>query len=478
MTTAPDALLEQLTRLDAMLGEALHAAVDDDTTRVLSDAATIAFTKVTESIGRRCDALRITAAREIDDRSRPELERERLSARNGCRNGVDLLARLTGTAAGTATARIELSRRVAGRTTLGGGQRPAEFPAIRTALADGRLGLDSATAITRTLGPIADRCDRAHLAAAEGELVAAATGTGPDSATPVCADETRLQAKVWRLLLDPDGPMPEHEKALRQRSFVFGRERDGVVPCHGGLLPDVAAQFQRLIDAHLNPHTPDHTENPGVVFREYPEYGPAPDNRTRSQKQHDVLASILNVAARSAESPSIGGAPPTLLVTISADDLQQHGGVGFVDGTDAVVPAFVARHIACCGGIQRLVVTDSGRVVQLSAPNRIFTAAQRRAISARDGVCVITGCHVPAEWCEVHHVQEHSRGGPTDVDNGVNLCWWHHRSLDFSGWEIRMVDGMPQVRAPGWIDPPRRWQPTRGSLHAQHDRQRRRLARM
>ncbi|WP_231880324.1 HNH endonuclease signature motif containing protein, partial [Microbacterium sp. H83] len=99
----------------------------------------------------------------------------------------------------------------------------------------------------------------------------------------------------------------------------------------------------------------------------------------------------------------------------------------------------------------------SGRIVGIDTTNRVFTVHQRRAIIARDKECLIPGCHVPASWCEIHHVTEHARGGPTHTDNGVPLCWWHHRSLDTSGWEIRMHDGIPEVRGPAWWDPARRW---------------------
>ncbi|MFJ4223224.1 hypothetical protein [Microbacterium sp. NPDC089695] len=59
---------------------------------------------------------------------------------------------------------------------------------------------------------------------------------------------------------------------------------------------------------------------------------------------------------------------------------------------------------------------------------------------------------------------EHSRGGPTHTDNGVPLCWWHHRSLGGSGWEIRMNGGLPQVRGPAWWDPDQCWRTPRLSV--------------
>ncbi|GAA5206489.1 HNH endonuclease signature motif containing protein [Microbacterium kyungheense] len=85
--------------------------------------------------------------------------------------------------------------------------------------------------------------------------------------------------------------------------------------------------------------------------------------------------------------------------------------------------------------------------------------------NVRDPRCIIPGCRVRAAWCEVHHVVEHARGGPTDVGNGVLLCWHHHRTIETSGWQIRMRDGTPEIQPPAWIDPRRRWRPPNRVLH-------------
>ncbi|MBN7794887.1 HNH endonuclease signature motif containing protein [Microbacterium esteraromaticum] len=130
---------------------------------------------------------------------------------------------------------------------------------------------------------------------------------------------------------------------------------------------------------------------------------------------------------------------------------------------DGPVSAAVARHTGCTGAIQR-VFTEQGRIVGMTVTDRIFNVHQRRAITLRDKECLIPGCHVPASWCEIHHVTEHSHGGPTSTDNGVPLCWWHHRSLVFSGWEIRMHDGLPEIRGPAWWDPLHHWRTPRLSL--------------
>jgi hypothetical protein len=134
------------------------------------------------------------------------------------------------------------------------------------------------------------------------------------------------------------------------------------------------------------------------------------------------------------------------------------GRAAHIDGIGAV-PVAVAHQVACGGTVQRVVHDPRGKIIDLGFSGRIFSAAQRRAIIARDGSCIIPGCPVPARWCEVHHVDEHARGGATHVDNGVPLCFFHHRTLDRSGWEIVMREGVPHVRGPAWWDPQRRFRP-------------------
>ena len=189
---------------------------------------------------------------------------------------------------------------------------------------------------------------------------------------------------------------------------------------------------------------------------------------------NDAFAGILAAAAASADTPTLGGAAPTLVVTVSESQLDRADGVAFVDGPDGEVPvpAASARHIGCHGTIHRVALGANGAIKSLQVTDRVFAWWQRRAIATRDGGCVIPGCRVRAAWCEVHHVVEHSRGGPTDTDNGVLLCWHHHRTIETSGWEIRMVDGVPQVRAPGWIDARRPWRPPNRVLHSKLERSR------
>jgi 5-methylcytosine-specific restriction protein A len=194
------------------------------------------------------------------------------------------------------------------------------------------------------------------------------------------------------------------------------------------------------------------------------------DPRTADQKRHDIFAVVLDAAARAAETPSIGGAAPTVLVSVRQADLDADRGVGHIDGIEIPISLGTVRQLICTGGTQKVLLGPEGRLISLGSPERCFTAQQRRAILLRDG-----GCTIPAGWVELHHVHEHSDGGPTHTSNGVGLCWFHHRTLNTSGWEIRMLHGVPQVKAPPWLDPHRHWRnatksPTLLTDHLDHTR--------
>ena len=182
------------------------------------------------------------------------------------------------------------------------------------------------------------------------------------------------------------------------------------------------------------------------------------DARSADHRRHDALAALLAAAAKHADTPTMGGAPVTVLIQATEEALEPgrrsgdtHGVAWLHDheGSHTPVPLSTVRHSACAGGLQRITQAANGRIVEISTEQRIFNAHQRRAIMLRDGGCIIPGCTTPATWCEIHHVTEWSRGGPTHTDNGVLLCFHHHRTLETSGWSVRMQNGTPQVRPPG-----------------------------
>ena len=358
-----------------------------------------------------------------------------------------------------------MGRNTRTRCSLLGEQLSAPFPAVAEALASGALGLDAAHTIIRGLTSVAAVVDACSIQIAEYELVAAATGTGPESPYPCTADDTRIQTEVWKVRLDQDGRLPVEERALRMRSFTLGRERDGLVWVRGALIPDVAAKFTALVNAYTSPRTAPAFLNDEELDANNYEHDP----RTRDQQRHDIFAGIVDAAARSAETPTLGGAAPVVMVSVRERDLDANKGVGYIDGLEAPVSMRVIKQYTCTGGTQRVVFDDDGRIIELGSPQRCFTPQQRRALALRDGECSIPGCHIPAAWTEIHHVDPAENGGPTHTDNGILLCWFHHRTLDTSGWQFRMIRGAPHVKAPPWHDPTQQWRPTKGSRIRQLD---------
>ncbi|SDS87939.1 HNH endonuclease signature motif containing protein [Microterricola viridarii] len=421
----------------------LAAALAGSDERMLRDDALLELTATAEAVGRLADALRIRAAGEVAFRSRRELGEERLSAKKGCRNGVELLARVTLTSERTLIQRMRLGAATRARVALTGVTMPARFEQVAAALRSGALGYDSALAIVDTLDPIRARVGDLNVELAETALVAAATGPTLESALPFAADEVRGQARVWESVLDEDGTEPIEERAMAARGISGGLTRDGLVHRRMALLPEVDAKFETLLNAYLSPRSkPTFTD----ADPDQPK-----DPRATAQARHDVFASLIDGAARSAAAPTMGGAAPTVLVSVRQADLTAGSGSGFVEGCEAPISLRAVEQFVCAGGLQHVLIDDDGRLVSLSTTDRVFNAAQRRAISLRDGGCIIPGCSIPAAWSEIHHVIAYRDGGETETCNGVLLCWYHHRTIETSGWRILMIDGVPDVKPPPWL---------------------------
>ena len=113
-----------------------------------------------------------------------------------------------------------------------------------------------------------------------------------------------------------------------------------------------------------------------------------------------------------------------------------------------------ARRIACCAGIQRVVLDPNGAVLDVGREHRTATPAQFAALIARDGGCAFPSCTRPAAWCIAHHIIHWTDGGPTDMDNLVLLCNHHHTVMHHHGWKVQLgPDRLPDFYPPPWVDP-------------------------
>ncbi|KRF36810.1 HNH endonuclease signature motif containing protein [Nocardioides sp. Soil805] len=123
--------------------------------------------------------------------------------------------------------------------------------------------------------------------------------------------------------------------------------------------------------------------------------------------------------------PVHGGTATTVVVTMDLDALITGLGVA-TTSTSGRITASEARRLACNAGLVPAVLGGKSEVLDLGRAYRLYNTAQRKAMGIRDGGCRAEGCDIPAAWCEAHHLIPWSKGGKTDLDDGLLLCSHHH----------------------------------------------------
>jgi hypothetical protein len=234
---------------------------------------------------------------------------------------------------------------------------------------------------------------------------------------------------------------------------------------------DFDAETSEMLLTALSPlTTPRPTEDNG------------PDNRTAAQRRADGFTEILRRYLDSGDSPDDGGERPHINLHIHARDLAAtdaatetvsdkpdnayffdlfgQTGVGRMPWMGAM-SVEGARRIACDAVVHPIVMDENGSPLNLGRSQRTANRKLRRALVARDGGCAFRGCGRPAAWCDAHHIEHWIDGGPTDFDNLVLLCRFHHRLIHHSEWEVVMG----QDRHP-WFIPPARIDPLRKPIAA------------
>ena len=324
------------------------------------------------------------------------------------------------------------------------------LPAVGAALSAGEVSLAHVDVAVRALDRLPSALRREHAGAVDAFLAQQSRVFRPR--------ECEHLAALVLDRLDPDRADRGFDaEAFARRHLDITADATGMVLVRGQLDPAAGAQLKAAID-HLTAPAPavdarvaDSTAEgtPGTGARSGDEDGVGErgaggslgerdaggpghqdvvrvrDGRTPGQRRADALGVLARRGLGAAGTR--GGEPPRVVVHATVDQL-------------------LGRSVRC------------------------FTPAQRRALLARDGGCVVPGCDAPSAWLEGHHVTAWAAGGATDVDNAVLVCGAHHGAVTVGTWGVRMVAGLPQVRAPLWTDPQRRWlhPPRRAAERAAH----------
>jgi len=425
MTSTLDPLLEATRLLVDAWGDAA-SGMD------LSRAQLVAVNDAIGLVKRTADAVHAEVAAGIARESRRELGPDSLAKQQGYRNSAQLIATTTGTSTGDAARLVKVGEATAPRANLLGEALPAKFPAIREALAAGRIGAAAAGMLVTFLDRMIVKVGRARAAEAETALVGLTPGLSLDE---IRRAMTRLEA-----YLDPDGVAPREDE-LRARASLSMFERDGMLHLNAVLDPERAASVKTAIEGYVSAQFAARRDRD-------PALGDA-DRRTVGQIQADALAHFAEHALTCLRNKSLNGA--TVIVRVDATDLANSTGYGLIDGLDQPISIHTVRRIAGSGIVQDWLCGRDGEILHWGRKKRLFTEAQKLALRERDGGCAF--CGLPPGMTKAHHLKWWKRDhGTTDLNNGVLLCETCHHLIHDNHWTIR-IDGTG-TRANVWFLPP------------------------
>ena len=425
-----------------------------------SDTEFLADLELVERIGRVVDGLRATGAAEAEHRSRKTLGEDSLAFRFGARDGVELVQLVTAVGHREAKNRVGIGAALAPKLGLTGEVLPGRFPDLADAVTDGTVGVEAARVIVNMWKDVHLRAERDTLDEAMTVLLDTARTT----------DLVGLERVVWNYgnALDPDGVEGKDVKRQRKRALRIGRTLgDGMTSVSMVMTPEDLADLLEMLQSRRRGKQLVRTEagsdqtdeTLGPEWREDPEDGVDGEPRSRAQQDYDTATETWRLAIK-AEADGYGGTAVThqTVITVTADEVEQRAGQGWAPGIMAGLPMPVVERRVCTGDVRLLVTGPNGEALFLTRAQRLFSTAQKVALTVTaGGTCQYPGCNVPAPYLEAHHVKWYSRyEGPSNIDNGIMLCAYHHHLIHatHSPIEIRTHDGDHWIVPKDWIGAP------------------------
>jgi hypothetical protein len=222
----------------------------------------------------------------------------------------------------------------------------------------------------------------------------------------------RLQHFCDALVGDDGGDRDERQHA--QRSVYLSETIDGMGVLDGRLDPEgctiVATTLKAYMDRDLQ----------------------AGDTRTSAQRRADALVQVCTIAAAQLPDDPDCRYPAHFSINVDLQMLEGRAPESFLtnlrgEAADGPLSVATLRRLACDARISRVITDGASEPLDVGRLTRTHTAAQWRALVARDGGCVDPGCDRGPQWCRVHHKDHWIDDGPTDIDNLELRCGPHHR---------------------------------------------------
>ncbi|WP_051172599.1 HNH endonuclease [Microbacterium indicum] len=444
---------ELLDQAAGLIGDACAAA---DPTALSGEA----LTSVLFAIGqarRALDALSATVAAEVDSRSSRDRGRESLARRAGFANPNAFISTVAGTTPREAATLVEVGRATAPRVGLAGEEQPARHPHVAAALVAGALTAEQARAIIDLLDAPTLDVPAGRLDEVERALVGRIPGLTP-------RDVRRLLLET-EAALRPRAVSDRHERNRAARALTIRQDADGMTRIDARLDAETAAPIVTLLEAEVTRVIRSNEHENDAMRR---------DERTLGQIRADALAAFALHALGCEVVPT--RPTTTIVVRMTLDDLLDRTGLTGgevrgpdgralvrVDGMEHPVSVEAVRRMAADAEVVPQVLGRAGATIDLGRRERLFTRAQKLALVERDRGCAF--CGAPPGHTVVHHIAWWSRGGGTDLRNGVLLCTACHHRVHDDGWVVA-VDAGGRVR----FTPPDWWSGDRSPRPAARER--------
>ncbi len=278
----------------------------------------------------------------------------------------------------------------------------------RQVWSDGRIGMEKAAEIAKGV----EGLDQEATAKAERILAEDAPG--------LTIGDLRGLIDSIRTLVDPEVAAEKDKADFARQGFTMSQTTGGW-RLSGRLNSEAGTIVNNALERFLTPPS-----------------APAAGEPTPSPKLRRALAltELVRQALAHQQCQSTAAAKPTVIVTVPWDVLKHQLGVGDVEG-GGTMPAAAIRRLACDADILPMTLSGDGQILDAGRTRRTVSPAQRIALNVRDRHCRFDGCERPPAWCHGHHIREWMKDhGPTDLDNLLLLCHYHHHLVHEGGWTI------------------------------------------
>jgi Domain of unknown function (DUF222) len=257
------------------------------------------------------------------------------------------------------------------------GRAMHELPKISAAFAEGRLSYSKVRALTRVADP-----------AREDELVELA----------LTATAAQLEQTIRGYERQCGTPAQEKERLEKLRLNLF-ENADGTANLVGCLTPEQADLLRAALER---------------AGKDVP--------RTEDDSAESRRADALEVIVRAFLAGNAEQVPTEVVVHV--DDEQ------IVSGD--ISP--VVERLLCDTGVRLDVRKGDAHII--GKRSRTVRRALRRALKRRDQTrCRFPGC-THDRFLHIHHLVHYIAHGPTNTENCVLLCTFHHRLVHEGGWKV------------------------------------------